>query len=96
MDRASGSAARPQTTALVMPNSPANAAICEVTISPDVDISVIITNISQNTGERSISAVEVPGASRIATADTGAGFSPSAATRPTSAKIAPYCSSVIW
>jgi len=79
-----------------MPNSSANVAICEVTINPDVDISVIITNSSQNTGERSIAPVDVPGASRVTSADTGGGFSPSAATSPTSEKIAPYCSSVSW
>lgn len=38
-----------------MPKSSANTAICEVTISPEVDIIAIMTNISQNSGWRSIS-----------------------------------------
>ena len=39
-----------------MPKSRVNAPICEVTISPLVDIMVIITNISQKIGVRSICA----------------------------------------
>ncbi len=38
-----------------MPKSSANTAICEVTISPEVDIIAIMANISQNSGWRSIS-----------------------------------------
>lgn len=52
---ASGSAAMPNTTARLMPKSSANTAICEVTISPEVDIIAIMANISQNSGWRSIS-----------------------------------------
>lgn len=52
---ASGSAAMPNTTAWLMPKSSANTAICEVTISPEVDIIAIMANISQNSGWRSIS-----------------------------------------
>ena len=37
-----------------MPKSAVKAPICEVTIRPLVDIIVIITNSSQNTGVRSI------------------------------------------
>ncbi|MNG38867.1 hypothetical protein D3C81_1747660 [compost metagenome] len=54
MVSASGSAAMPKTTALDTPKSLAKAAICEVTISPDVDIIVIIRNSSQNKGILSI------------------------------------------
>ena len=39
-----------------MPKSRVNTAICDVTINPAVDIIVIITNISQKIGVRSISA----------------------------------------
>ncbi|SAW73547.1 Uncharacterised protein [Klebsiella variicola] len=52
---ASGSAAMPNTTAWLMPKSSANTAICEVTISPEVDIIAIMANISQNSGWRNIS-----------------------------------------
>ncbi len=51
----------PNTTARLMPKSSANTAICEVTISPEVDIIAIMTNISQNSGWRSI-----PGSKRSA------------------------------
>ena len=53
MVSARGSAAAPQTSIFATPNSVAKLAICEMTISPDVDISVIITNISQKIGEAS-------------------------------------------
>jgi hypothetical protein len=45
----------------VIPNSAAKAAICEVTIRPEVDIIVIITNISQKAGVRSMSPVVAGG-----------------------------------
>ena len=46
---ASGSAARPHTMTLATPKARENAANCEITIRPPVDIIVIMTNISQNT-----------------------------------------------
>ena len=46
--------AAPNTTDDAMPKSRVNAAICDVTISPAVDIIVIMTNISQKIGVRSI------------------------------------------
>ena len=55
MVNANGSAAMPNTTALLMPKSSAKMAICEVTMSPEVDIIAIMANISQNSGWRSIS-----------------------------------------
>jgi hypothetical protein len=61
--RASGSAAIPYTVTEVMPKSLAKAPICEITISPDVDISVNITNISQKTVDRSIADGPTPAAS---------------------------------
>ena len=45
----------PSTVTAVIPKSSAKIAICEVTISPEVDIMVIMINISQNSGLRSIS-----------------------------------------
>ncbi|VTM71346.1 Uncharacterised protein [Raoultella planticola] len=45
----------PNTTALLMPKSSAKTAICDVTISPEVDIIAIMANISQKSGWRSIS-----------------------------------------
>jgi len=56
IDSASGSSGNPNTSAFPIPKSRVNAAICDVTISPAVDIIVIITNISQKIGVRSISA----------------------------------------
>ena len=54
MVSASDSAARPNTITLATPKSRAKVAICEVTIRPEVDIMVIIANINQNSGVRSI------------------------------------------
>ena len=55
-DSASGSSGSPNTMRFAMPKSRVNAAICEVTINPAVDIIVIMTNISQKIGVRSISS----------------------------------------
>ncbi|CLA27921.1 Uncharacterised protein [Mycobacterium tuberculosis] len=54
MVSASGSAAKPQTMTLATPKSFVKFANCEITISPPVDIIVIITNISQKIGVLSI------------------------------------------
>jgi len=92
----SGSAARPNTVTPVMPKSWAKIAICEVTIRPEVDIMVIIKNISQNSGWRSIS----PGrncrwagapmvASRCVITAGGGTRSPCAVIKPMAAKISP-------
>src|SRR5437016_2171563 len=53
-DHASGSTGRPKTTAFAIPKSRVKAAIFEVTISPAVDIIVIMTNINQKIVVRSI------------------------------------------
>src|SRR6202171_3251496 len=45
--KASGNAAMPKMVASVMPKSFEKDAICEMTMRPDVDIIVIMTNISQ-------------------------------------------------
>ncbi len=55
-DSASGSSGSPNTMAFAIPKSRVNAAICEVTINPAVDIIVIMMNINQKIGVRSISA----------------------------------------
>ena len=77
----------------------AKLAICEMTISPEVDISVIITNISQKIGVFSIAMVLVPGPGACPASScvmAGGAFSPSAARNPTAPNTAPYCSSVAW
>ncbi len=81
MVNASGSAAAPQTSIFATPNSVAKLAIWEMTIRPEVDISVIITNISQNTGVFSIAPVSVPGPAGSCAAAGGA-FNPSPARNP--------------
>ena len=76
-----------------MPKSAANAPICEVTISPVVDISVIIANISQKIGLRSMSAVAVlPRRTELApdaACEAGGDLRPSAARTPTTPKMMP-------
>ncbi len=95
MVSASGSAAMPHTVICATPNSVANPAMFDTTINPEVDISVIITNISQKTGDRSIVTVSAP-APLSSVAAEGGGFSPSAATSPTTPKTTPKRSSVAW
>ena len=51
-DSASGSTGSPNTSTPAMPKSRVNAPICDVTISPVVDIIVIMANISQKIGVR--------------------------------------------
>src|SRR5213080_4977422 len=69
-DRASGSSGRPNTIALAIPKSRVNAAICEVTINPAVDIIVIMTNISQKIGVRNMSAGRTSRDSGLGTRDS--------------------------
>lgn len=94
---ASGSAAMPHTTSWVMPKSAANTPICDVTISPDVDIRLIITNISQKIGVLSMSVGATsrsPRTTLAAVSVTGGDFSPSAAMMPITPRINPQRISV--
>ena len=102
MVSASGSAARPKTITLATPKSRAKAANCEMTIRPPVDIMVIMTNISQNTGVFSISAGMTSfadDASRRAAAALSSAVGmriASAATAPTTPRMMPNTTSVCW
>ena len=60
MVSASGSAAEPSTTASATPKSRAKLAKFDTTIRPPVAIIVIMANISQKIGERSISRGVAP------------------------------------
>ena len=73
---ASGSAAMPHTVILAMPKSAAKLPICEITISPEVDISDIITNISQKTGVFSIVALPIPASAAREATVVGGRFRP--------------------
>ena len=96
-DSASGSSGRPNTSTSAIPKSRVNAPICDVTISPVVDIIVIIANISQKTGVPSISCggTSIGAGAFVVARCAGSGErhaasgrrSPCAATSPTSAKI---------
>ena len=96
IDNAKGSNGRPKTSAFAIPKSRVNAAICDVTINPAVDIIVIMTNINQKIGVRNISnAVKLaPGwlAAALAVESWGLRIgirSPWAAMTPTIMKISP-------
>src|SRR5258705_2711710 len=103
IETVNGKSGRPKTTAFAMPKSRVNADICDVTISPAVDIIVIMTNISQKIGVRNISD------GRQSSRDPGSGIrdpawdlafgiwdlgfadrKPWAARTPTAMKINPY------
>ena len=86
IESASGSAATPQITALVIPNSAAKVAICDVTISPEWT-SASSSRTSARIPVCAACRRRVPGLGRF----RGRGcrrpaFSPRAASRPTSAK----------
>ncbi len=98
---ASGNAAIPNTSTLVTPKSAAKVAICEVTMRPDVDIMVIIANISQKSGVFKVcdgrkfvtAGVEAePG--RAAASCAGGTRKPCEASRPTTANPMPNIQSV--
>ena len=94
MVSASGNAASPNTTTLATPKSRENAANCEMIIRPPVDIMVIMKNISQNTGLRSIWPGGVPafaasaGGGGNTSADVGIRIA-SAAAAPTTPRMRP-------
>ena len=96
MDSARGTAADPKTSALPRPKSVAKLLKFETTIRPPVDIIVIMTNISQKIGDRSIT----PGATPVfssAPERTSVVFgtrNSSAATVPMTPRIRPKVSSV--
>ena len=60
IESASGTAAAPKTSALLWPKSTAKLLKFETTIRPPVDIMVIMTNISQKIGERSMAPGVAP------------------------------------
>jgi hypothetical protein len=95
---ASGSAARPNTSTLLTPKSAAKVAICEVTISPEMDMIVIMRNISQNSGVRSVRDGGMSGTLRPSANcrdRTGGGVRrPCAAIKPTIANTRPNIHSV--
>ena len=57
-----------------MPKSAPKLAICDVTISPDVDIRLIITNISQKIGVLSMAPVAVNASSFASPLAAGGGL----------------------
>lgn len=98
---ASGNAAMPNTRTLVTPKSAAKVAICEVTMRPDVDIMVIIANISQKIGVFKVcegrklltaGAEAEPG--EAAASCVGGTRKPCEASRPTTANAMPKIQSV--
>src|ERR1051326_1287726 len=70
--RANGSAAMPKIVTSAIPKLRVNGANCEITIRPPVDIIVIMTNSSQNTGVRSIMPGETPAATETEAAGSTA------------------------
>ena len=60
-----------------------------MTINPEVDIRLIITNISQKIGLLSITALLTPAASVVASVRAGGGRKPNAAMTPTTEKMIP-------
>ncbi len=99
---ASGKAAMPITVTEATPKSLAKVPICEMTIRPEVDIMVIIANISQKSGVRSICFGVAPftAAAVFFTKDAlqpaGGRLSTSAAATPTMAIPRPKRCSVWW
>ena len=101
---AAGTAAMvtPRITTVVfasIPNALAKLVNWVMTMRPPVDIIDIITNISQNTGDLSISPGATPGASVVAEPATSSARgerNSNAPSNPTTAKIMPNAKSVCW
>ena len=96
IDSASGTAAAPNTIALLCPKSTAKLLKFDTTMSPPVDIMVIMTNISQKIGERSMAPGVAPlWSSRLERTSVESGSRSSRpATRPIAPRMKPNTSSV--